>query len=515
MVVTLLLLAPIAIGGSAPTPRVGGRQAAPGTDPAGAARAQAHLRADRQQRVATSTGGAAATSWPSNTDGDHVSDALARTALAEPAGWHPVIISTPSGASAVADSASRTGITVQRPADIEGTELVTAAVRGADVARLAAVTGIRMIESDLPVTGGPAAALEKPATWENPWWLPGSATAQISLTIGVDVITPTAPSTLEYDQDTVLQAETLSGLPVTWSSTPGCRIIPLDGESIVVAATGIGSCTLTATTDGDGDWAPATVDVTVSLTRRTETLSEFLPQQLSYGDSVPLTGTAPSGRAMGWSATGACTVTAGTLRATSGVGTCTVTATIGGDDEWAPATVHTTLTLARGAETLAVSVPSRLSYGAGATLTATAPSGRTVVWTATGGCTVTARTVRATTGVGTCAVTASAAADERYTPASATRTITLGPAANTIAVARAGTAWKSGTVKLSAKRTLGVTATATSKMKVTVSARGACKLSGTTVRPTAAAGTCTLTFVAPADHRYARATTTRTLALTR
>jgi hypothetical protein len=119
-----------------------------------------------------------------------------------------------------------------------------------------------------------------------------------------------------------------------------------------------------------------------------------------------------------FSSSGACSNTVGTFTMTSGTGTCTVKYDQAGDANYnaAPQLSETT-TAQKASQTIAFGpLPDRTAGDPDFTVSATASSGLTVSFAASGECTVSGTTVHLT-GAGSCTITASQAGDSNYAAA--------------------------------------------------------------------------------------------------
>ena len=132
-----------------------------------------------------------------------------------------------------------------------------------------------------------------------------------------------------------LTATASSGLPVSFrSGTPA--VCTVSGSTVTPLAAGM--CAITATQDGNSDYAAAT-DITRSFrVKATQSITFTQPGSAAAGVTVPLSATASSGLPVSFrSATpGVCTVTGKTAR-TLAAGTCIIAATQGGSAAFAPA----------------------------------------------------------------------------------------------------------------------------------------------------------------------------------
>ena len=132
-----------------------------------------------------------------------------------------------------------------------------------------------------------------------------------------------------------LSATASSGLPVSLSS--GSPVVcTVSGLTVTTLAAGL--CVMTATQDGNTDYAAATQVTRSFRVKATQTITFTQPGGAAAGVTVPLSATASSGLPVSFhSATpGVCTVSGKTAR-TLAAGTCVVTATQGGNAAYVPA----------------------------------------------------------------------------------------------------------------------------------------------------------------------------------
>jgi hypothetical protein len=126
-----------------------------------------------------------------------------------------------------------------------------------------------------------------------------------------------------------VSATASSGLPVSFSAEGDCGV-----SGATVHITGAGSCTITASQAGDGDFEPApSVERTFSIAKTDQTISFAPLPNKTVGDAdftLTATATASSGLPVSFSAEGDCGVSGATVHIT-GAGSCTITASQAGD----------------------------------------------------------------------------------------------------------------------------------------------------------------------------------------
>jgi hypothetical protein len=296
------------------------------------------------------------------------------------------------------------------------------------------------------------------------------------------------------DPDFIVSATASSGLAVTFGGSGNCTV-----TVATVHLTGVGSCTITASQAGDGNYNAAP-DVpqsfTIAAAKQNQTITFGALGNKTLGDpDFAASATASSGLTVTFGATGNCTVTVATVHLT-GAGSCTITASQTGDSTYnAAPDVPQTFSIGKANQTITFSALSSKTFrDPDFGVSATASSSLAVTFGATGNCTVSGATVHLT-AAGSCTITASQAGDATYNPApDVPRTFTIAQANQTITFKKLG-AKKLGSPDFT------VAATASSGLTVSFAASGSCTVTGTTVHLTAN-GTCTITASQPGDSNY-------------
>src|SRR5437016_9343077 len=137
--------------------------------------------------------------------------------------------------------------------------------------------------------------------------------------------------------------------------------------------------------------------------------------------------------AVSYSATCNCTVSGNTVHLT-GAGACTITASQAGNANFNPATdVPQSFNIAKANQTITFNALANKTFGnPDFNVSATASSGLSVSFSATGNCTISGNTVHLT-GAGSCTITASQAGDANYNAATnVPQTFTIAKANQTI-----------------------------------------------------------------------------------
>jgi hypothetical protein len=312
------------------------------------------------------------------------------------------------------------------------------------------------------------------------------------------------PESAAVGDRVTLAPTTTSGLWARLRADGACRVV----RGRTVEFTAAGTCTVTATQSGDGEYLPAEPVEATIRSRATQTVTfPALPTTPGYGDIATLSATASSGLPVSYAATGSCVIHESAVVFTS-PGTCTVTAGQDGDRDVAPATpVSRTVTVGKGAQTVTLTALPAGEIGTTVAVAASAGSGLPVTLAASGACTLSGSTVTYT-AAGTCTVTATQAGDHNWAPGSATRTATVARKAQTVTLTGVPDTLKR-------KASVTVTASAGSGLPVTLTASGQCTVAGNVVTAANKTGTCTLSAIQPGDAVWAPApTVTRTIRIT-
>jgi hypothetical protein len=218
------------------------------------------------------------------------------------------------------------------------------------------------------------------------------------------------------DPDFAVSATASSGLAVTFGATGNCTV-----TGATVHLTGTGSCTITASQAGNATYNPAP-DVpqtfTIAAAMQNQTITFGALANKTFGDpDFTVSATSSSGLPASFGASGNCTVSGATVHL-SAAGSCTITASQAGNATYnAAPDVPRTFTIAQANQTITFKKLGAKKLGSpDFTVSATASSGLTVSFAASGSCTVTGTTVHLTAN-GTCTITASQPGDSNYNPA--------------------------------------------------------------------------------------------------
>ena len=173
--------------------------------------------------------------------------------------------------------------------------------------------------------------------------------------------------------------------------------------------------------DGTGDFVQilgGTATATIQVLKGDQTITFGGLPNKTFGDAdFSVSATTTSGLAVSFTASGQCTI-AGTNIHLTGAGSCVITASQGGDTNYNSATsVLQSFTIAPSNQTITFSaLANKSSDDPDFSVSATATSGLTTSFSASGQCTL-AGTMVHLTGVGSCTITASQGGDGNYNAA--------------------------------------------------------------------------------------------------
>src|SRR5208282_4917129 len=317
-------------------------------------------------------------------------------------------------------------------------------------------------------------------------------------------LTLIATSPLTYNQ-----SETLN---VSGGSTAGTVNYNLVSGPCTVTAnqlmanSGTGSCTLTATMAGNNDYNSVTsgpITVTLGLANQAAlTLIATSPLTYNQSETLNVSGGSTAGTVNYNLVSGPCTVTANQLMANSGTGSCTLTATMAGNNDYNSVTsgpITVTLGLANQAA-LTLIATSPLTYNQSETLNVSGGStaGTVNYNLVSGPCTVTANQLMANSGTGSCTLTATMAGNSNYNSVtSAPTTVSLG-----LANQAALTLIAKSPLIYNQTETLSVSGGTTAGTVNYTLLSGPCTLSGNSLTANSSSGTCTLTATMAGNSNY-------------
>jgi hypothetical protein len=239
------------------------------------------------------------------------------------------------------------------------------------------------------------------------------------------------------DPDFGVSATASSGLTVSFAASGDCTV-----NVSTVHLTGAGTCTITASQNGNSTYNPApAVPQSFDIAKANQTITFGALANRTFGaPDFAVSATASSGLPVSFAATGNCTVnnpSPGTVHLT-GAGSCTITATQAGNANYNSALpVPQMFDIAKASQTIAFGALSPRTFGdPDFAVSATASSGLPVSFAATGNCTVTTPSPGTVhiTGAGSCTITASQAGNADYESANAPQILTIAKASTTTSV---------------------------------------------------------------------------------
>jgi hypothetical protein len=303
------------------------------------------------------------------------------------------------------------------------------------------------------------------------------------------------PNRTVGDANFTVTAMASSNLAVTFSASGNCSVT--DAQ---VQITGGGSCTITASQDGNTNYSPATpVSRAFTIAKLNQQITFNALPDKKFGDAdFVVSASTPSKLAISFSATGNCALTSVQVHI-NGAGQCTIIASQDGNSDYNPATaVARTFTIGKADQQITfAALPDKKFGDADFNVTATASSNLSVSFSASGNCTLTVTQVHLN-GAGQCAITASQDGNADYNAAPLlTRSFAIGKADQQITFAAL------------ANKTFGdadfqVAVTVSSGLPVSLAASGNCTLVGEQVHLNGA-GACTITASQDGDSNYSAA----------
>jgi sugar lactone lactonase YvrE len=266
----------------------------------------------------------------------------------------------------------------------------------------------------------------------------GNATTNFSVSAETPTLSFSVPNQTYGAAPFAVSATSSSTGAITYSVASG----PATISGNVVTITGVGTVTLKASQAAAGNYAQGNATTSFSVSAETPTLSFSVPNQTYGAAPFAVSATSNSTGAITYSvASGPATISSNVVTIT-GVGTVTLKASQAATTDYNAATVQTTLTVNKAAQTITFNPISSQAQGAALSVSATASSGLAVSFTSqtAGACSVSGTTVT-TLNAGTCTIQASQAGNADYAAAtsvsqsfsvSAAFTITPNPATETV-----------------------------------------------------------------------------------
>jgi hypothetical protein len=411
---------------------------------------------------------------------------------------------------------------VTRSIHVQDTQMITFAPPGSAVAGVA-VPLTATASSGLPVAFGSGTPEVCTVTGSTVTTL-AAGTCTITATQGGDTDYAPAPNVTQSLHVKATQMITFAQpeggaagtkVTLTATATSGLTVVFRSGTPVLCTVTGsslttlaAGTCTITATQNGNTDYAPAPAvarSIKVHAGTKPQRIAFTQPAGIVAGSRVVLSASATSRLPVSFRSDPrqVCTVSGTTVTAVV-AGMCTITASQGGNATFraAPDVAHS-LEIQAGAQPqkIAFGPLPAVTVGALVPLAATATSGLTVAFrSGTPALCALAGTTVTTLAPGMCTITATQGGSALYAAApevTQSFQVTAGKVAQTITFAQPKGAGVGAAAALLATATSGLT----------VSFRAgtpACAVSGTTVI-TVAAGACTITASQGGSARYSAA----------
>ncbi|MGB8014143.1 MAG: Ig-like domain repeat protein [Terriglobales bacterium] len=341
-----------------------------------------------------------------------------------------------------------------------------------------------------------------------------SAAPQVTETVNATqasqsvAFTTDAPGSAAYNSSfTVAATGGASGNAVTFTSSGSCSNV---GATYTMTSGG-GTCSVIANQAGNSNYTAATqVTETVNATQVSQsiTFTQAAPASAVYNSSFSVAATGgASGNAVAFTSSGSCSNVGATYTMTIGTGTCSVIANQAGNSNYTAATqVTETVNAAQASQTITFTqnAPGVAPYNSSFTVAASASSNLAVSFSSSGVCSNVGATYTMTSSTGTCTVIANQSGNGNYLPAPTVKeTTTAAKAAQTVTFTGAP-------ATAPYQSTFGVAATSDSNLTATITASGACSISGTTVTMIRGTGTCTMTAKWPSSALYLATSTTQT-----
>jgi sugar lactone lactonase YvrE len=243
---------------------------------------------------------------------------------------------------------------------------------------------------------------------------------------------PASPITYSAGLTVTLTATSTSNLAVTYSVSGPATV---SGSALTV--TGAGTVVVTANQAGNSTYAAATaVQDTIVVNPASQTVNfTGLPLTATFGSAGPYTLNASStgGGTPTYSVTGPGSITGSTLTI-NGAGTVIVTASFAATTNYTAASASQTIVVSSASQTVNFTgLPLTATFGSAGpyTLNASSTGGGTPTYSVTGPGSITGSTLTIN-GAGTVIVTASFAATTNYTATSASQTIQVSSASQTV-----------------------------------------------------------------------------------
>ncbi len=305
-----------------------------------------------------------------------------------------------------------------------------------------------------------------------------------------------APASAANGSNFTVIATASSGLPVAITTSGFCTGGG-SGSAVITMTSGTGSCTVNYDQAGNANYnAAPQVNETVNSTKANQTISVITsaPATAINDATFSVAASASSGLPVAVTTSGVCTGGGtGTVIITmiSSSGTCTVHYDQAGNTNYnAAPQVNETTNAVKANQTITINTnaPATAANGSDFTVAATASSGLSVTYSATGSCTNSGATFTMTSGAGTCTVHYNQAGNADYNAAvELTEGVTALKGSQTITVTT------HAPVSAANGSSFNVAALASSGLPVAITATGVCSGGGSgsaSITVNASSGTC-------------------------
>jgi len=313
-----------------------------------------------------------------------------------------------------------------------------------------------------------------------------------------------ATSATYGDADVALVASSVSGLPVTFSSSNTSVATVING---VLSIVGVGTATITANQNGNNYFTSATpVSYILTVLPKAQALTFGTLTTKTYGSSsFALTATANSGLPVTYTSSNtAIASVAGNIVTINAAGTATITASQSGNSNYSAVnSVNQLFTVNKASQTFTFTMPTTATYGdADIVLNGTTSSGLAVLYSSSNqGVASITNGVLSIKAAGTATITASVVSNANYNDATPiSYTLSVSTKAQTINFGTLGTkTYGDASFALSASANSGLAVTYTSSNLSVASIAG-------NIVTIKSAGTATITASQPGTGNYSVAT---------
>lgn len=340
---------------------------------------------------------------------------------------------------------------------------------------------------------------------------PATATKSITVKIETQRVRFNPQNTVGLDSLTLnLSASASSGLSVTFTSSPSAICVVSGGKLQLLKA---GSCSVTATQEGDSTYAMAQTTAVIEITRGSQTIAFSMPSSISAGGaSTVLSAISSRGLPVTYSSLtpDICEVS-GQVLTGKVAGTCRVMASQAGSTDYAAASSTASTQITAAKPTVSLVTPQSALFGTGpgtVSASSNSPAPITISSNTPSVCSVSGGSVTYLSG-GTCTIVATQVADGAWQSGSATASFTVAKAAQTVTFSGlSDVVYGSGAVSLVATASSGLPVTFTS------STTNTCTVSGSQVS-IKAAGTCTINAAQAGNTSYNQISATKSFQITK